>query len=91
MAQLSGQFIITSIDQFPDVFCIAATIKAHPNNSDVIWIGNDGNDTVASGTGFPLSAGESAVVILDVENLNTLYTVANAPGSDQVCWLISDA
>ncbi len=91
MAQLSGQFIITAIDQFPDVYCIAATIKAHPSNSDVIWIGNDGNDTVASGTGFPLSAGESAVVILDVENLNTLYTVANSPGTDQVCWLISDA
>jgi hypothetical protein len=91
MAQLSGQFVITGIDQFPDVLCIAASVKAHPSNSDVIWVGNDGADSVASGTGYPLSAGESTVLILDVGNLNTLYTVANSPGTDQVCWLIVDA
>ena len=90
MSHTTGQIIITDIEQFPDVYCIAANIKAHPDNSGVIWIGNDGNDTVASGTGFPLSAGESAVVVMDVENLNTLYVVANSP-ADQVCWLVADA
>lgn len=88
--QLTGQIIITGVQQLPSVFCAAASIKAHPDNAGVIWIGNDGNDTVASGTGFPLSAGESAVVIFDSGNLNVLYTVANV-GGDQICWLIADA
>jgi hypothetical protein len=90
MSQLTGQIIITGLEQFPSVYCVAASIKAHPDNSDVIWIGNDGADSVASGTGFPLSAGESAVLVLDTGNLNTLYAVANSP-ADQVCWLVADA
>lgn len=90
MSQRSGQITITGVTQFPDIHGIAAGIKAHPDNTDTIWIGNDGSDTISSGTGFPLNAGETIIVILEYENLNTLYTVADV-ADEKVCWILADA
>lgn len=90
MSQISGQITITGVTQFPSFFCIAAGIKAHPDNTDTIWIGNDGYNSIASGTGFPLNAGETIAVVLDVGNLNTLYAIADVPG-ERACWILADA
>lgn len=36
-------------------------IKAHPDNTDTVWVGNDGNGAVSSSNGFPLDAGEGYI------------------------------
>jgi hypothetical protein len=59
-------------------------IKAHPDNTDVIWVGNDGADDVSSANGFPLEPGET--IVLNVSNLNKLYFDADVSG-EKVCWV----
>ena len=52
MQQLNGQITISGVVNFPSGLCLAAEIKAHPDNTDTIWIGNDGNDTISNTTGY---------------------------------------
>lgn len=56
-------------------------VKAHPNNTDVVYVGDSG---VSSANGFPLSAGEGVVV--QVSNLDKLWFDAAANGLI-VCWI----
>ncbi len=58
-------------------------VKAHPDNTDTMWVGNDGNDDVASGTGFPLNAGEG--IVLEVSSLRSLWFDADVDG-ETICW-----
>lgn len=88
MAQFSGQITVSGVVQFPSAWCVAASIKAHPDNSDTIWIGNDGNDTVSATTGFPLNSGEGVTVIVDGE-LDHLYAYADV-ADEKLCWMIID-
>jgi hypothetical protein len=53
-------------------------IKALPTNTGVVYIGNDGNDTVSSTTGFPLSAGDT--VVLSAGSLSKVYATSTVNG-----------
>lgn len=55
-------------------------IRAHPNNSGIIYVGWD--DQVDSTTGFPLNAGESISMELDVSN-QEVYAIPDT-GNDEV-------
>ena len=84
--QRSGQITLTSTEQFPDISCLVVLIKAHPDNTDTIWIGNDGADSVASTTGFPLNPGESMTLVIE-GNMNSLFAVADV-STEKLCWII---
>ena len=58
-------------------------LKAHPDNTDTVWVGNDGYQLVIP-SGFPLNAGE--YVILSLNDLSQLWfntDIANG----RVCWI----
>jgi hypothetical protein len=58
-------------------------LKAHPDNTDVVWVGNVSGD-VASTNGFPLEAGET--VVLSLDNLDDIYVDADVNG-EKLCWI----
>lgn len=58
-------------------------IKAHPGNTDTVWIGEDGGGDVASGNGFPLNVGEGMEV--ELNSLSELWFDASSSG-DIICW-----
>lgn len=60
-------------------------IKAHPDNADTIWAGNDDAGDVTSSNGFPLNPSDAAVIV-QAANLNQFWFDADANG-DKVCWL----
>jgi hypothetical protein len=87
---LSGQITVTTAGaavQGTDIpgglFCI----KAHPDNTDTVWVGEDGAGDVSSSNGFPLNSGEA--VVLQVANLNHLWFDADVDG-EKICWLALD-
>jgi hypothetical protein len=68
-------------------------LKAHSDNADTVWVGNDGADDVTNANGFPLDPGEGIVVYTgrgrlgDGEfNLSGFYFDADSNG-DKVCWI----
>jgi len=61
------------------------TIKALTTNTGVVYVGNDGDDTVSSSTGFPLAAGD--MVILDAGYLGLIFATSTADG-DKVAVLL---
>lgn len=95
MQQLNGQITISGVVNFPSGLCLAAEIKAHPDNTDTIWIGNDGNDTISNTTGYPLNAGESVTIVFErggfaTEELSDIYAVADVV-DEKACWMLIDA
>lgn len=68
-------------------------VKSHPDNTDTVWVGNDGSDDVSSVTGFPLNVGEGAAYELTIEgvevasgiNLSALWFDADVSG-EKICW-----
>lgn len=66
----------------PGVYAVA--VKAHPNNSDTVWVGNDGAGDVAATNGFPLNPGEGVVV---QGSLDSLFFDADVSG-EKLCWLV---
>lgn len=85
--QLSGQITITTAgtaQQGPATPGYAVAIKAHPDNTDTIWVGNDGADDVAAANGFPLNPGEGVVV---PGNLSQFWFDADVSG-EKFCWLV---
>lgn len=65
----------------PAVYAVA--VKAHPSNSDTVWVGNDTGD-VAATNGFPLNPGEGVVVQGD---LSQYWFDADVSG-EKICWLV---
>jgi hypothetical protein len=65
-----------------DMFALAA----HPDNTDVVWVGSDGAGDVSSSNGFPLSAGKS-IAVIRVGSLDELWFDADVNG-EKVCWLV---
>lgn len=61
----------------------AWAIKAHPDNTDTVWVGQDGADDVASTNGFPLDPGEGIVV--QARALSELRFDADVSG-EKFCW-----
>lgn len=62
-------------------------LKAHPDNTDVIWVGSDGAGDVTSSNGFPLEPGET--IIVQMGNLQDLWVDADVSG-EKVCYLLLD-
>ena len=62
-------------------------LKAHPDNTDAVWVGNDDASDVTAANGYPLDPGEAIVV--EVGNLADLYFDADVSG-EKVCWLALD-
>lgn len=60
-------------------------ITAHPDNTGVVYVGNDGANDVAATNGYPLGTAEGWVVV-KAGNLNELWFDA-ATNGDKVCWL----
>jgi len=59
-------------------------LKAHPDNTDTVWIGEVSED-VSSSNGFPL--GPSQAVELGLSNLRHIWCDADVDG-EKVCWLL---
>lgn len=57
-------------------------VKADPSNTGKVFIGND---TVTSGNGYPLAAGE--VTIYEVGRISDLYATADA-NNQKVGWTV---
>lgn len=83
---ISGQITVTTAGtavQGPNVPGARFIIKAHPDNTDTVWVGNDGAGDVSASTGFPLNPGEP--VIRECRNLNGIYFDADVNG-EKFCW-----
>ena len=99
MALLSGQITVTTAGtavQGPDTpsggkFALAA----HPGNTGIVYVGNDGAGDVASTNGFPLHSTATlagSYVVVDFGRfgqraLDELWFDAATSG-DKVCWLL---
>jgi hypothetical protein len=83
----SGQITVATAGtavQGPDVpFVAGIAVKAHPDNADTVWVGNNGSNTVSSANGFPLNPGEGVVL---AGNLNQYWFNADVSG-EKICWL----
>ncbi|TXH52996.1 MAG: hypothetical protein E6Q97_14315 [Desulfurellales bacterium] len=66
----------------PAVYAVA--VKAHPNNSDTVWIGNDDAGDVSNANGFPLNPGEGVVVQGDLSQ----YWFDVDVSGEKICWLV---
>ena len=60
-------------------------LRAHPDNSDDIFIGNDGSNDVTSSNGLPLKATDPPIDF--VGRLSDLYVDASSSG-DKLCWML---
>jgi hypothetical protein len=60
-------------------------LTAHPDNTGVVYVGNDGANDVTSANGYALGTAEGMVVVR-AANLNELWFDA-ATNGDIVCWL----
>jgi len=83
----SGQITVTTAGtavvgttEAGSLFCI----KAHPDNTDAVWVGQDGANDVTNANGFPLNPGET--IVLNMANLNQVYFDADVSG-EKVCWI----
>jgi hypothetical protein len=86
MSLLSGQITVTTAGtaiQGTNLPGGEFMLKAHPDNTDTVWVGNVSGD-VASSNGFPLNPGETVVV--RVSNLDALWFDADVNG-EKICWL----
>jgi|WetSurMetagenome_2_1015567.scaffolds.fasta_scaffold166474_4 hypothetical protein len=86
--QISGQITVTTAGTEVQGSNIATPygvyVKALAGNTGVMYVGNNGDGTVSSSTGFQLSAG--AAIHVNVANLSDLW-VDSASNGDKVCWL----
>lgn len=82
----TGQITITTAGTAVQGTATAAAarvaVKAHPDNADTVWWGNDGAGDVTSSNGFPLNPGEGIVL---PGNLDQYWFDADSNG-DKVCW-----
>ena len=60
-------------------------IKAHPDNTDTVWVGNDGAGDVAAANGFPLNPGEGLVVA--ISTLSAYWFDVDQDG-EKICWFL---
>ena len=91
MAALSGHVTVTTSGtavQGPattngELFAL----KGHPDNTDTVWVGNDGAGDVSSSNGFPLNAGETIIIdVVDTGNLSGVWFDADVNG-EKAIWI----
>jgi len=86
----SGQVTVTTAGtavQGTDTIASLVALKAHPDNTDAVWVGNDDAGDVTNANGFPLEPGET--IILQVGNVNELWFDADVNG-EKIAWLKLD-
>ena len=73
-----------------DTFAKTATLKAHPDNTDVIKVTFDGSDPTAgaAGVGWPMNAGDTQEI--PVENLANVRLIADGGGQRAAILFIAD-
>ena len=85
---LSGQITVTTAGTAVQGTNIGLAngvyLKADPDNTDAVFVGNDGADDVTNANGFPLGVGET--ILVQVSNLNMLWFDADVSG-EKICWL----
>ena len=90
--QISGQITVTTAGtevQGPNLQVNGDVLfKAHPSNTGIVYLGNDGAGAVSATTGFPMSA-TGDTVIRRVNNLQDLWFDASVNG-EKVCYLLLD-
>jgi hypothetical protein len=90
MAQ-SGQTTVanagTEVRLAADQPCEYVYVKAKLGNTGTIYIGNHGDDTVSSTTGFELAAGDE--VLLKTKNLNQ-WLVDSSVNGEGVTWILAE-
>ncbi len=90
--QVSGQITVTTAGtavQGPNLQVNGyVQFVANPNNTDTVWVGNDGAGDVAATTGFPLLQTGNAVV-RRVNNLLDLWFDADVNG-EKICYILLD-
>lgn len=88
--QLSGQITVTTAGTAvagpSTTGARQVAIKAHPGNTDTVWLGNVAGD-VDSSSGFPLDPGEGVVISGDATDLRQWYFDADVSG-EKVCWAV---
>lgn len=88
MAAMSGQITVTTAGTAVSGPATPTgaqfAIKAHPDNTDTVWVGNDGAGDVSSANGFPLDPGEG--LVMDVGALSVLWFDADVNG-EKICWV----
>jgi hypothetical protein len=90
MGALSGQTTVTTAGTevvlgagLPQC---ALSIKAKTTNTGLVYVGNAGDGTVSSSTGFPLAAGD--VILFEyVDDLSKIM-VDSAVNGEGVAWLV---
>lgn len=90
MSARSGQITVTTAgtaEQGTNVPGREFVLKAHPDNTDVVWVGQDGAGDVSSANGFPLSPGEALPILIG--NLSNLWFDVDVSG-EKVCWIKYD-
>jgi hypothetical protein len=85
---MSGQITVTTAGtevQGTDVSLPnGAYIKALAGNTGKVYVGNAGDGTVSSSTGFELAAGN--IIQVQVSNLKDIWFDA-ATNGDKFCWI----
>lgn len=89
MASLSGQITVATAGTAvggPDQPGHMFALKAHPDNTDTVWVGNedDGSPDVSNTTGFPINPGET--LIISLANLNRIKVDVDV-GNEKLCWI----
>ncbi len=88
MAALSGLITVTTAGIAVQGPVHAAgrrfAIKAHPDNTDTVWVGNDGAGDITSSNALPLNPGEGVVVGY---TLDSLWFDADV-STEKLCWLL---
>lgn len=84
----SGQITVTTAGtavQGDDVPGVEFIIIAHPDNTEDVWVGNDGAGDVTANNGYPLGTNDNAIPIA-IPNLNALWFDADVDG-EKICWI----
>lgn len=64
-------------------------VKALPQNTGIMYIGNNGTGSVNSANGMPLSAGD--IVLLDFLHTLSEIAVNGTVGGEKVAWLLTNS
>lgn len=85
----SGQITVTTagtaVQAGTDTTERAYLIRAHPDNTGDIWIGNDGDDDVSASNGFSLATEDGPIDF--VGKFSELWVDADTNG-EKLCWLL---
>lgn len=87
---LTGQITVTTAGAAvngPDTsYAKKVALKAHPDNMDTVWYGNDGGGDVDNTNGFPLNPGEGLIL----KGSLSQYWFDSDVNGGKFCWGVVD-